>query len=175
MRKEIKIFCSFIIIAFIFLILFKGLQKPNQYAPKDIVNKIDLNTSLKGFSENKNYSLDQLVKNDKYSLINIWSSWCSPCKDEHAYLMHLHNKNINLIGINYKDNKKNAKNFIEELGNPYKKILLDIDGTKSIELGAIGVPETYLFQKSSNSIVKRYIGPLDEEKIKEIKKIIFNE
>ena len=83
--------------------------------------------------------------------------------------------NINIIGINYKDNEVNAKKFLRELGNPYSQILLDPDGINSIELGAYGVPETFLLDTKSKKIIKKYIGPLDDIKFKEIVKIIKNE
>ena len=75
-----------------------------------------------------------------------------------------------MIGLNYKDNNKNAKNFLGELGDPYDKIFVDKDGTSSINWGAYGVPESFLIYK--NKIIKRYIGPIDIENLIEIKKII---
>ena len=64
-----------------------------------------------------------------------------PCKDEHMFLVNLSKiNNLEIIGLNYKDNYENAKKFIKELGNPYNKILVDNDGTIAIEWGAYGVP-----------------------------------
>ena len=91
------------------------------------------------------------------------------------FLQTIFFQNINIIGINYKDNEVNAKKFLKELGNPYSKILLDPDGINSIELGAYGVPETFLLDTKSKKIIKKYIGPLDDIKYKEIVKIIKNE
>ena len=78
---------------------------------------------------------------------------------------------INLIGINYKDNLDNSKKFLSDLGNPYDEVLVDIDGTKSIELGAIGVPETYLIN-NENKIIKKFIGPLDQDDYEDIISLI---
>ena len=75
-----------------------------------------------------------------------------------------------IVGMNYKDNKENAKNFLNELGNPYHKVFTDFDGTIAIEWGAYGVPESYLI--SNNNIIKKYIGPLNKEKIDEIQLLI---
>ena len=72
--------------------------------------------------------------------------------------------------MNYKDNLKNAKNFLEELGDPYKEIFTDVDGTIAIEWGAYGVPESYLIY--NNKIIKKYIGPLNQKFINEIKLLI---
>ena len=80
------------------------------------------------------------------------------------------NKKIEIIGLNYKDNFDNAEKFIYELGNPYSKILLDRNGTKAIEWGAFGVPETFLIYK--NRIIKKYIGPLNTKLINEIENYI---
>ena len=99
-------------------------------------------------------------------LINVWASWCITCRVEHSFLAKLDSKDIPIIGLNYKDDSNNAKKFIYELGNPYSIILLDRDGTKAIEWGAFGVPETFLIYE--NKIIKRYIGPLNSKSINEI-------
>jgi cytochrome c biogenesis protein CcmG/thiol:disulfide interchange protein DsbE len=108
---------------------------------------------------------------DKFYLLNIWSSWCVPCKQEHPILMELmQNDNLKVIGLNYKDTKKNAINFLKELGNPYDNIIFDNKGTNAIEWGAYGVPESFLI--NNNKIIKKYIGPLNKRSIEEIKSFI---
>jgi cytochrome c biogenesis protein CcmG/thiol:disulfide interchange protein DsbE len=77
---------------------------------------------------------------------------------------------IEIIGLNYKDDKKNAKIFLKELGNPYNIVLSDEDGTVAIEWGAYGVPETFLIY--DNKIIKKIIGPINENSIVEIKMLI---
>jgi cytochrome c biogenesis protein CcmG/thiol:disulfide interchange protein DsbE len=80
------------------------------------------------------------------------------------------NKIVEIVGLNYKDKKINAQSFLDELGNPYKNIIFDKEGIYAIEWGAYGVPETYLIH--NGVIIKKYIGPLNEELIKEIKSLI---
>ena len=80
------------------------------------------------------------------------------------------NDNIELIGINYKDTKIKAKNFLSELGNPYKKIIFDRKGVVAIEWGAYGVPESFLIK--DGIIIKRYIGPLNQKLFSEINQLI---
>jgi cytochrome c biogenesis protein CcmG/thiol:disulfide interchange protein DsbE len=80
------------------------------------------------------------------------------------------NDQIDIIGLNYKDNKKNAVIFLQDLGNPYEKIFIDLDGTQAIEWGAYGVPESFLIY--NNKIIKKYIGPLNEDLISEIEYLI---
>ena len=159
---------SFIII---FLIFYKGLKETNIYIPKsEIQKKIPIFSSVKFYS-NENVNSSEIFNSNKFYLLNIWASWCVPCRQEHAYLMRLsENNKVILIGLNYKDNFNNAQNFLLKLGNPYEVILLDEDGTISIEWGAYGVPETFLIHK--NKIVAKYIGPLNEELINEINLIV---
>ena len=81
------------------------------------------------------------------------------------------NESIKLIGLNYRDNFNNAKKFIDDFGNPYSRILIDKDGTLGIEFGAYGVPETFLIDKNKN-IIKKFVGPINQEIVNEIKLII---
>ena len=168
-----KIFPIFISIVFIliFIIFYRGLQNSNIYIPKTSIEKDIPNFNAKIFNSNKKINSEEVFKKDKFYLMNIWASWCIPCRDEHLYLMNLSNqKIIEVIGLNYKDNKSNAKKFLEELNNPYKIIISDEDGTIAIEWGAYGVPETFLIH--NKRIVKKYVGPLNSNSLLEIKKLI---
>ena len=155
----------------IFFILLLGLKKDQNYTPVSKLSIIENYISFESLYSEETVYLNNLLKEKPYSLINIWASWCAPCKEEHPYLIELSfNDRINLVGINYKDNIKNAKNFLFDLGNPYKEVLVDNSGVKSIELGAIGVPETYLLK--DNKIIKKFIGPLNKITFDEISEII---
>ena len=74
--------------------------------------------------------------------------------------------------MNYKDKINNARSFISELGNPYDYILLDNKGFISIDIGAYGVPETYIIENLNNKVIKKYLGPIDEFTLKEILTIL---
>ncbi len=174
MNKNIKFIIIILFSIFVFFVFFKGLEKQKNYLPEKSLNKIETNLIFKNLTDHKEILLGELINNNNYSIINIWASWCLPCRDEHTYLLKLKNiNNINIIGINYKDKKSNAIEFLSNLGDPYSEVLTDQDGTMSIELGAIGVPETYLINKKM--VVKKYIGPLDDIKFEEIIEIIKNE
>ena len=71
------------------------------------------------FDSNIKIHSNEIFVGDQFYLLNIWSSWCVPCRQEHPFLMNLNSDNkVNIIGMNYKDNLKNAENFLNELGNP---------------------------------------------------------
>ena len=155
-----------------FFILKFALQKEKIYTPKMIDNQIFTDFEVEELFEGKNVNFNNVFLGQNFYLLNIWSSWCEPCKDESEYLLELKNDNsITMIGINYKDKKKNALNFLKLYGNPFDKIFIDKQGTLSINFGAYGVPETFLIN-NEKKVLKKYIGPLNEKDIYEIKKII---
>tara|TARA_B000000437_G_C11641359_1_gene303746 strand:+ start:311 stop:826 length:516 start_codon:yes stop_codon:yes gene_type:complete len=169
MKIKFSFIIFFLIIAFIITIFFKSLFENNNYVPKKI-NKVE-NISIEEFYSNNELKIKELFDNEKYIIINIWASWCIPCRQEHRYIKNISKiNNLKIIGLNYKDNKDNAKRFLDELGNPYDIILKDSNGTKSIFLGAYGVPETFIIDRELN-ILRRYIGPINQKNVVEIKKL----
>ena len=169
-NKLLLIFITLIFII-IFIFFYIGLQNTNIYTPETkIRNKIP---SFKGdlFYSDETINSSNFFNSDKFYLLNVWSSWCVPCRKEHVLLMDLKEiKKLKVVGINYKDKKINAENFLSELGNPYEKIIFDQEGIIAIEWGAYGVPESFLIK--DEIIIKRYIGPLDKKQTEEIKSII---
>lgn len=152
--------------------MFKGLNNSNIYVPKLKSEKILINFKSKELFSEIEISSDQLFIDSDFYILNIWSSWCLPCRDEHKFLMQLSkNSSLMIVGLNYKDKPINAKKFLNEFGNPYSTILLDTDGTISIELGAYGVPETFLIN-DEKKIIKKIIGPINKQLINEINLMI---
>ena len=170
---KIKVIPFIIILIFIvtFIIFFKGLKNLNIYTPNVSIEKNIPDFNALVFENDINVNSKKVFEDNQFFLFNIWASWCLPCREEHTYLMSLSRKeNLKIIGLNYKDKKDNAKNFLNELNNPYDLILIDKDGTIAIEWGAFGVPETFLIYK--NRIVKKIIGPLNNKSLLEIEKLI---
>jgi cytochrome c biogenesis protein CcmG, thiol:disulfide interchange protein DsbE len=93
------------------------------------------------------------------TLVNVWASWCVPCRQEHPYLMALaEDGRVNIAGINYKDRPENARRFLGELGNPFHSIGVDGSGRTAIDWGVYGVPETFLVGRDG-TIVYKHVGP----------------
>ena len=171
MKSKIFPIVLFIIFTIVFIVFYLGLKNSNIYTPEKNIEKNIPFFEVKKFASNDIINSNQIFNGENYYLLNIWASWCVPCKTEHKYLMSLSKeKNIEIIGLNYKDSRKNAKIFLNELNNPYDLILSDQDGIISIEWGAYGVPESFLIYK--NNIIKKIIGPINQKKLIEIKELI---
>ena len=98
----------------------------------------------------------------EFYIVNFFASWCKPCLAEHPLLMEMKKKGVKIIGINFRDDEENFKEWINEHGNPFEYILRD-DGTIAYEMGLIGVPETFFIV---NKIIQKKIqGPLFYEDV----------
>ena len=99
----------------------------------------------------------------KVTLVNIFASWCGPCRVEHPELLALSSTpGLTLVGVNYKDTVEKGRAFLADLGNPYDAIGMDPDGRKSIDWGVTGVPETFLV--GPDGVVRaKQVGPMTKE------------
>ena len=104
-------------------------------------------------------SIDSSDLGDDY-IINVWASWCITCRVEHPYLMSLNKKGVPIIGLNYKDEKNDALEWLSKFGNPYERIIHDYKGTLALDLGVTGAPETFLVQ--NGKIIAHYQGEINE-------------
>lgn len=97
------------------------------------------------------------------SVVNIFASWCAPCREEHPKLLELaKDRRIRLVGLNYKDEADNARRFLGSLGNPYAAIGTDPAGRAAIDWGVYGVPETFVISRSG-TILYKHVGPITDE------------
>lgn len=101
------------------------------------------------------------------SLVNVWASWCVPCRQEHPILLELsRDPRVELVGINYKDKNDNALKFLGELGNPFAAVGVDPAGKAAIDWGVYGIPETYLVGPDGEILFKQ-IGPFTTESLRD--------
>ena len=172
MKNRFNLIIIFIFLSFCFIVLYKGLNNSNIYTPK-IIDKKDIPVfKARDFDSNIFIASENIFEENNYYDVNIWASWCVPCRKEHPLLIKKSkNQSVKLIGLNYRDNLNNARKFIKELGNPYDQILIDNNGTLGVEFGAYGVPETFLIDKNKK-IIKKFVGPINQEILEEIKLII---
>lgn len=101
----------------------------------------------------------------KLTLVNVFASWCVPCRQEHPILKDLSkDPRLTVVGINYKDKNDNALRFLGELGNPYAAIGVDPNGKAAIDWGVYGIPESYLVA-SDGTILYKKVGPFDPQSL----------
>ena len=128
------------------------------------------------------FETESLLKKEKFIslkefgneiiLVNFFATWCLPCRDEHIYIKRFSDeKDIRVIGINYKDNPKKAIQWLRDLGNPYSNVLIDKNGRIAIDWGVYGIPETFVV--SSKGIIKyRHVGPVTKKIYKKINLLV---
>jgi len=108
----------------------------------------------------------------KIQLVNVFASWCGPCRAEHPFLMRMARDGVALQGFNYKDNPEDAAGFLSELGDPYEKIGVDRNGRAGIDWGVYGVPETFIID-ADGKIRHKHVGPITTEgQVEELMTII---
>lgn len=96
------------------------------------------------------------------TVVNMWASWCAPCRVEHPVLMSLAGEGVRMFGLNYKDTPENARRFLGGLGNPFRKVGVDAGGRAAIEWGVYGVPETFVVD-GKGRIAFKHVGPIADE------------
>lgn len=99
------------------------------------------------------------------TVVNVWASWCVPCRQEHPLLEEVaKDSRVRLVGINYKDEPENARRFLGSLGNPFQAIGVDSRGRSSIDWGVYGVPETFVIA-ADGTIAYKHIGPITPQSL----------
>ena len=170
MQKTIKIIILFIFL-FVIGIFYISLTRDINYNTSSLINKEMPKFKIISFDETNFYTRDDIKKNN-FTLINFWASWCAPCKIEHPVLMKLsENKNLVILGINFKDKKILAEKFLDKLGNPYDLLAKDIKGKQSVIFGVYGIPESILINKDL-MIMQKFVGPLTFDDYNNIIEII---
>lgn len=98
----------------------------------------------------------------KPMLINVFASWCTPCRAEHPKLMALKARGVAVVGVAWKDDPAKTRAFLDELGNPYSMVLVDREGRAGLDLGITGAPETFAVDAMGN-VVAKFSGPMLED------------
>lgn len=105
------------------------------------------------------------LKTGQVTLVNVFASWCVPCRQEQSALLLLSQSGQRLVGIAYKDQPENTRRFLGQDGDPYQAVGADVSGRTGIDFGVYGVPETYVV-KGDGTIAYKVVGPLTEDNIK---------
>jgi len=152
-----------ILFAVIGVFLYMGLDRDPRFVPSPLVDKpapqFEL-PDLYATSDAAKAQFSPAQMEGKVWLFNIWGTWCVACRVEHPLLVDLASRDIvDIVGLNYKDDANGARQWLQELGNPYVAVPVDIDGRTGIDWGFYGAPETFVVDKAG--IVRhKHIGPI---------------
>lgn len=144
------------------VLLAAGLKLDPHYIPSPLVDKPLPDFALPRVDDPKRIVSGKDL-NGRVYLLNVWASWCVACRQEHPLLNELaKSRRVVIVGLNYKDKRNDALQWLRQLGDPYTFSVADLDGRVGIELGVYGVPETFVIDKAG---VIRYkqVGPITRE------------
>ena len=156
---RVKRFMSLAAFAMLALLLFKGLSIDPTALPA-----ARLGQPFPDFSQPELLTEEVIgapALQPRPALVNVWATWCYSCRVEHPYLLTLAAQGVPIYGLNYKDESEKARQWLSELGDPYRLNIADRDGTVGLDLGVYGAPETYVLGPDG-VILHRHVGVLDE-------------
>lgn len=162
MSRHLRFLIPLVVFGVLVAFLGKGLFLNPREVPSPLIDKAapvfelpQLHNAAGRFS-----SQDML---GKVWLLNVWASWCVACRQEHPLLVELgRSKLVPIYGLNYKDNRDDAIEWLQSFGNPYEMSIVDLDGRVGIDFGVYGVPETFVIDKQG-IIRYKQIGPVTVE------------
>ncbi len=160
-------FLPLIVVSFLAAVLFVGLELDPKIVPSALIDKPVPQFDLPPLPGKEPGLIAADLARGGISLVNVWASWCGPCRIEHPQLMEIAKiEGVRMIGLNYKDDPAKALAFLQQLGDPYESVGTDRTGRVAIEWGVYGVPETFLID-GHGRIVLKHVGPLRPEDIPE--------
>ena len=160
MNKRLVLFTPLILTIALGLVLYTAIGKdPTK------LETARLNDPLPTFALSELLDSNKLIDNSAFEgevvLLNVWATWCPSCRTEHPYLNALSSKGVTIAGLNYKDERAPAIEWLKRLGNPYKFTIFDPEGELGFDLGVYGAPETYLIDQHGY-VRHRHVGVIDE-------------
>lgn len=152
------------VFALLAVLFYRGLSGNPADVPSVLINKPVPSFTLSPIAGLDLPGLaDGGLKKGEVTLVNVWASWCVPCREEHPLLMELASRgDLRVVGINYKDDPENARRFLVTLGIPFTAVGADPNGRAAVDWGVYGVPESFLVD-GTGTIRMKWIGPLTRE------------
>jgi len=153
-------FMPLIVFAVLVVFLAVGLTLNPRLVPSPLIGKPAPEFELPLLIQEGSFSDRDFIGH--ITLVNVWASWCFACRQEHETVKYLSRNGVRIIGLNYKDDPDDAKQWLARLGNPYQVIAADRDGRIAIDWGVYGAPETFLIDQQG-IIRHKVIGPLTDQ------------
>ncbi|MFO1228244.1 DsbE family thiol:disulfide interchange protein [Roseateles sp.] len=161
--KRWKLWLPLALLAVLALVLARGLQLNPREIPSPLIGK-PAPAFVKPLLDGG--SFDSRSLQGRIVLLNVFASWCGPCREEHPLVTQLAKRHpqVAFVGLNYKDEPTAATRWLRELGNPYSAVVVDADGRVGIDYGVYGVPETFVIG-ADGRVAFKHVGPLTPEVI----------
>lgn len=158
---RIILFVPLSVFLVITILLWSSLEREPGNLPSALIGRPFPEFSLTKLRAQDQYLSERDLSGAK-ALVNVWGTWCYACKLEHPYLQKLSSEGVKIIGLNYKDNREAAIEWLEKLGDPYSVTIFDKEGSLGLDIGVYGAPETYLID-AQGIILHRRVGILDQK------------
>lgn len=160
--KRLLLFLPLLVAAILGVVLFAGIGRDPTRLESALIGKPVPEFKLEDLHDPER-QWDRSLFLGQVSLLNVWGTWCPSCRDEHPDLMRLAREHgVRIIGMNYKDQRVDALDWLRRLGDPYQVSLYDPKGTLGFDLGVYGAPETFVID--ANGIVRyRHVGEINEK------------
>jgi len=159
MRIKLRFVIPLLLFGGLVVVFVVGLRIDPREIPSPLINKPAPKFSLPTLADPQR-TLSRTDFLGRVTLVNVWASWCTACREEQPMLMEIsHRGHVPIYGLDYKDTRTAARDWLQELGNPFVAVAVDSTGRVGIDWGVYGVPETFVVDKHG---VIRYkqIGPI---------------
>lgn len=163
MKSTVKIGIAVGVCAIVFILLLTGLETKESTTSTAMVGQPIPAFELPEVMDISILLDESLFQQQPLTLLNVWAAWCGICKTEHQFLHQLKEQGVNIIGLDYRDDRIAAKQVLEQTGSPYQAVIFDPRGSLAMDLGVYGTPTTFLVNQQG-IILHRFTGALDEKK-----------
>ena len=157
--KSLKYLLPGLVFAVLLVVFYRGLFLNPREVPSPLIGKPAPAFELESLADPTN-SFTTSDMFGKPAVLNVWATWCAGCRQEHGFLMQLaRSGEVPIYGLNYRDERGPALQWLERLGDPYVRTAYDPDGMGSLDWGVYGAPETFLLSPDG-TVVHKHLGPL---------------
>jgi cytochrome c biogenesis protein CcmG/thiol:disulfide interchange protein DsbE len=159
--KRLKLFIPLIIFAALAVLFWQGLKTDPTELDSALIGRPVPDFQLGTVKEPEQLVTREDLKGHKFALINVWATWCGPCRQEHPFLVELAEQGVPIFGVNTKDERELALEWLNEKGDPYEFSIFDPEGKLPLDMGVYGYPETFLIDENG-TVLQRKTSVLDE-------------
>lgn len=153
--RRLKLFIPLIIFAALSVLFWQGLKRDPSELSSALVGRSVPDFQLPRVKEPQDLVTQADLKGHNFALVNVWATWCAPCRQEHPFLVELADKGVPIFGVNGQDQLHLAREWLDERGDPYHFSIFDPDGQLVLDMGVYGYPETFLIDENATVLLRK--------------------